>query len=255
MQGSTLTNRPAAAAPAVFKPVFPRLRTGVQLVLLAFVLLCVLRLPEEPTANVFWAIVIAILALAPAYLWASGNTGGLPIFPSHLGALVLTSAVPLISGHPEISAASEDAISLASASVVLYAVVATLCWYAVMLRKLPRERSFRMLPMSWGYSLLLAVIVAGTVYNVLLVDNRITFAAGLYSIVRAVQMALTSIALFIIAIRLGEGGQSSGKKATIMALLGCFVLSQVATLYLGSAIVSTLAVIVATHWEAAVFPG
>ena len=245
MQASVLVGRKASPdARADWSRVYQRLRAGVVGVFAAFVVFCLFRLPVEPVGNVFWAIAIATISLAPAYLWASGRVRGLPILPAHLATLVLTYGLPLVSGHPEIADAEAQAISLASASVVLYAAIVIACWYAMLLARIDGGGSFRVLPASSGYHALLAVLIAGAVYNILVIGDLITLDAGLYSLVRAIEIALTSIALFVVAVRLGGRKLSLGQKLAAAIIIGFFVVTQVATLYLGSAIVSTIVVVV-----------
>ena len=62
--------------------------------------------------------------------------------------------------------------------------------------------------------------------------------------VRAVSIALTSIALFIVAVRLGGRGLTPGQRVAAAAVIGFFILTQAATLFLGAPIISAVALIV-----------
>lgn len=245
MHSATMPIRSAATSELFIRQqVYPQLRVSVLVVLLAFVAYFLFRLREDPVANVLWAIAITVTALAPAYCWASGYVGGLPIFPAHLATLVLTFATPLASGMPEISQGDVESISFASFCIVLYACVASACWILALRGNLNGRRTFRVLPMARGFSILLGILALGAIYNTMLVAGLVTLEAGLYSVVRAATIATTSIAMFVVAVRLGGRSLTSGQRVIAMAVIAVFVLSQISTLYLGSAIISTMSLVV-----------
>ena len=84
MQSAVLSHQRLATDDLSVRPqVYPRLRISVLTVLALFVAYSLFRISVEPAVNAVWAIVIAATALAPAYLWATGKVGGLPILPAH----------------------------------------------------------------------------------------------------------------------------------------------------------------------------
>lgn len=223
--------------------VYPRLRFSVLSILLLFVAYCLSRLTVDPAGNVAWAIAIACVALAPSLAWVSGYVGGLPIFPVHAATLLLTFALPLVSDHPELETADSDAIFSACLSVVMYAVVATAVWYAFLHGKIAGNGNYRVLPISRGFHTLLGVLFAGAIYNLLLMGGMLHIESGLYSVIRALTMALTSIAMFVLAVRVGGTTLNRAQRIAALAVMGLYIFTQFPSLYLGAPVISALAMV------------
>jgi|CXWL01.1.fsa_nt_gi hypothetical protein len=241
---TTFTRRSGTALEAIDlgRNVYPRLRFSVVVMLMLFFSYCMYRLTIDPAGHVLWAVLIAICALVPSIAWASGYVGGLPIFPVHAATLVLTYALPLVSGHPEVASADPGDVSDACVGIVLYAVVASAIWYVFLHGKNSGQGPYRVLPVTRGFYTLLGLLFVGAIYNILLMGGWLNIPMGLYSVVRALSMALTSIAMFVLGVRLGGSALTPGQRVAALAVTGLYILTQFPGLYLGAPVISALSI-------------
>jgi hypothetical protein len=184
------------------------------------------------------ALLIGVAALLPAYLWASGFVRGLPILPLHTLALTWTFGLPLVAGQAELLNYDEDELLFASLCVILYALSAMITWLLATRRWQRVRAAYFVLPNDRGYSLLVAALWGAGIFILLVVGQAIELEAGIFAIVRSSIIAIASIAMFGLSVRLGRGALSGVQKWLFILTATFFVIIHILTIYLVGAIVS-----------------
>ena len=234
-----LRNRKPAALLRPRGAQYPRLRYAVVAVWISFLVFCLYRLTEEPFAAVAGAVVIATVALLPAYLWANGAVPGLPILPLNTLTFLWTHGLPLVVVYDEISSYDATEILFSTACVALYCVVATMVWAAVATGPVVVKRvRFYVLPRHRGFTFFLAAVCMGGLFVASEVGGWFAIDASIYGIVRSSILAFTSVAFFVLSIRLGRGELRPAQRGAFLAAAAFFVVCQISTLYLIGAIIS-----------------
>lgn len=239
MRASATRTRPSEPTPGKIESAekYPRLRMAVVLVWVAFFAYCLIRLSEEPFVATMGAVAIATAALLPAYLWASGVVQGLPILPINTLTFLWTHALPLVAGYPEISSYAPAELLLAATTVVLYCVLASGVWLAVASRPRTARQRYFVLPGHRGFPFFIAVIVGGALFIMAAIGQWFELDLGLFGLLRSTVLAFASIAVFVLAIRLGRGELRALQQSLFFAAMALFLMAQITTLFLVGAIV------------------
>lgn len=222
----------------------PRLMTTVVLGWVLFLLYGLVRLPNEPVAAVASAIVIATVALVPAYLWAAAQLPGLPVLALHSLSLAWTFGLPMVAGHPEISNYGPDEYAFATLCVVLYALSATAACALVSAPRMHPQMYFRMLPEGRGFSFFVISIMAGALLIAAAVGELIAISAGAFGVLRSAILGFASIALFVLAARWGRGRLSRTQVTLFLSGVLFYLLVQLTTVFLVGAMVSVASILV-----------
>jgi len=186
---------------------------------------------------------IVASALLPAYLWASGRSRGLPVFPLHALAFVWTYALPLVAGQEEIALYETDEIVFAAITVSLYAIAGTIAWYIA--SRLGRDRArYLVLPEGRGYALLVGSLLVGGVFIMLIFGGLLQFEPGVFGILRSSIIAFASIAFFVLSVRMGRGELVRGQKALFVAAASFFIIMQMSNFFLIGSIISVASALI-----------
>ena len=166
----------------------------------------------------FMAIVAT--ALSPGALWCWRRVHGLPLFPLFALGTIGTFALPLIAHHPLVMDYSENKRFFAAIAVAGTNLIGTLPWYFLS-RAAPHPPSSRCLILrSWANSLVFSTILAGTiVFNLAQMPLTEHLGASVYPIARAGVIALSNLAIFIVAYRWSGRGRSATDRTLDAALV------------------------------------
>jgi hypothetical protein len=222
----------------------PQLVLAVAVVWSAFVVYSLYRMLEEPAVVSVAAIIVATVALLPAYLWADGRAAGLPILPLHTLTLLWTMALPLVAGHPEIADYGVEDIQYATLCVLLYAGAATGVWLFMSTRPPPRRRYVYVLPAARGFAFFVCAILIGGLFIAAAVGQTIALSPGVFGIVRSSTLAFASIGLFVLAVRLGRGELDAVQRSLFIAAALIYLVIQLTTVFLVGAIASVACVVI-----------
>jgi hypothetical protein len=214
------------------------------LVIKLFFLVCLgyllYRLAWDPINTQISALIIALVALLPGYLWAKGRSSGLPILPLHTFMLIWPFALPLVAGHPLIKIYNQDEIFFSALSVVLYALSATAAWYLVTRRGYKVRKSYYVIPDKHGYKFFIFSLVLGSVFTQLLVGGVITLDPGVFAIVRSIILSFMVIAMFVLSYQMGRREISRFQTMTFIVVAIFNLVIQCTTLYLVGAMAGTV---------------
>lgn len=205
----------------------------------------VYALAEDPSWAAVGAMLVAFSALLPAYFWCKGSVPGVPLFPLFAFMYLWTYAYPLVSGHPIVKLYSDGAALMASLTVSGCLLLGTSIWLLVVrVPYRPRGRIREMVPGKGDY-LFCAAIFMAAIFNMGVVGQWLEIAPGVFSIVRAVLLAISSVGIFALAYRWGKGELKGEKKYVFLVSLATYLVGSTVTLYLVGGIVASLLATVA----------
>ena len=237
----------ASTVAAVAKRVapHPHVLMGVLVALLLSFGYILSRAHESATVVLACSLVIVLVSLYPAFLWATGALPGMPIVPLHLFTVLWTYGLPLCSNHTEIVGYEPLQYIEMTVTLVLYCLAVTGAWILVG-RRLPMPgRRFLVLEGRTGFPFLAMVLFFACVFMASVIgDGLFALSEGTFAILRSVILALTSVALYVLSFNLGRGGFHPRQAVVLFTLAGAYLVLQMATLFLIGAAVSAASMLV-----------
>jgi hypothetical protein len=151
--------------------------------------------------DVIGFLVLTFTALLPAGIWCHGRAHGLPLYPIFTAGTALTFALPLVSPDPLMADYTPHERLLAALTVAAANVAGTVPWYLLTRTpRGPRGARFELRRIS-SYFFLGAILLAAIAFN--LAQMRLIGAPG-FSILRAVIIAWSNMAIYVLASRWGR---------------------------------------------------
>lgn len=215
----------------------PRLLFSVWLVWGLFACYSLYRLQEEPHVVVMYGMVIASAALFPSLLWAAGYVPGLPIHPIGVLTFLWVYAFPLVAGQPEIGLYDAEDIGFAAICVVAYVLAATAVWFFVGRWSAAARSRYYVLPDDRGFAFFIASIAAGCVFAIVLAGGLVDFDASLFGTIRSTILALASLGVFVLGVRLGRNELNRARRWAFIGLTASYIVLQLVSLFLVSSII------------------
>jgi hypothetical protein len=208
---------------------------------------------ESPWLN--WsAFAITAMALLPSFLWCAGIVQGIPIFILFTLPFIWSHALPLLLAKPniindDISRLYDLAIYplsdrlFAGFTTAGYLTLATLVWLQCVKSGACPPRFYRTLGKRKGDEFFLAALAFGVIFNIANAGGWLTvFDPSIFSIIRSLAIALTALAAFVLAYRLGTWELTNQQARLFVFLLIAFMLTGAASLLLiGAATVFVVA--------------
>jgi hypothetical protein len=218
------------------------------------------RVAATPLARPFWiglgVLVATILATAhpqnvesaigatmiiaagclPSAIWTLKRLGGLPVFPIFAMTYIWAFGLPLLYEHPIVIRFDPESQLFAAMSVTGFLLLATLVWHQMRLRTpKPRQRCLS-LESSTAETVFLAVLGVGIVFTIAVNGWWLGALSEVYSIIRAVMLALEALSCFVLSYRLGSRELGLGQAWIFKVLLLGLIAVSLPTLYLVTAI-------------------
>jgi hypothetical protein len=172
---------------------------------------------QYPESALGAALIIAA-AWLPAFIWIRKEMGGLPIFPVFAVTYTWTFGLPLLYEHPIVKIFEATDQLFAAFTVAGFLLVATLVWYFVR-SKHARPPTRCLLMRESGADGIFFLILATTIlFTIVTNESTLNLAPGVFSILRAIILAIEALACVVLSFRLGTG-QLKGLRAAIFKLL------------------------------------
>jgi hypothetical protein len=168
-----------------------------------------------------------VTALVPTYLWCSGRSSGLPAFPIYALTFTWTFGLPLMMDHPSLTDYGPDDHLIVGMAVSGFLLLGTLLWLAP---SRPRPHHRRVLLVVYpgrGVAWLLASLGLNAVFQLGKQAGWLAIPAGLYPIVAAVLLGLSTVAAFMLPYLWGRRELRTSLAVTAAAL---FVLDGIASM-------------------------
>ncbi len=203
----------------------------------AGVLVLVLALTAHPQygESVLAAALIICSALLPCWLWITGRVPGLPLFPMFALTNLGTFAFPLLYEHPIVSLFPPDNQLTGGITVSAFLIVGTFFWQQVGRRPARPLRRCLVLNPARADLFFLATLAFGTAVNAAENGSWFQIAPEVFTIVRAVAVAMEALGCFVLGFRLGSGALSPQKRIIFKILLAALLLSTLPGLLLVNA--------------------
>jgi hypothetical protein len=189
------------------------------------------------------AVLVCAAALAPAFLWLRRKAPGYPLFPTMATTYLWTYGLPALNQQFAVAVypASRQVAALAAALVFL--VVATLTWLAVV--RLPAYPPRQLLQFDRRATVptLLAGLAAATLLQLNGSLQVVPVPRNYASVLTALSIAAVSVASPTLAFLLGQGKLTRGAAASYVALMGVYLVSHLSSLHLTSVVTMGISVL------------
>lgn len=182
---------------------------------------------------------IFIAALIPIFIWAR-NPAQFPLFPVYASTHIGAFAFPLLYSHPIVMIFPPATQLVGGLSVAGFLVLGTFVWYQVWKRQAsPRDRCL-VLEGRRADIFFLFALTGGIIMTAGPLGNWFNLPPGLYSILRAVSLALNALACFALSYRSGDGSLSAQKRVLFRILFIALLLSTL----IGLLLINTISLVV-----------
>jgi hypothetical protein len=168
---------------------------------------------DATASDVAGFLVLAFTALLPFGLWCHRRTHGLPLYPIFAAGTVPTFALPLISDHPLVIDHSPQERFLAVIAIAAANIAGTIPWYLLTRRPPPLRRSCYEMRRMCGDLVFGAILLFAIAFNLAQIRLVDSLDAPVLSIIRAVVIALSNIAIYLLAHRWGRRKLSPLRRA------------------------------------------
>jgi hypothetical protein len=176
---------------------------------------------------------VIVAGCLPCAIWTLKQLGGLPVFPVFALTHIWAFGVPLLYEHPIVIRFLPEEQFLAAISVTGFLLLATLVWHQTRRKPAKSIRQCLSLESRMAETVFLVVLGAGIVFALAANGGWLTFVPGeVFSIIRAVMMALEALSCFVLSHRLGARELGGGQGWLFKALLFCLVVATLPTLYM-----------------------
>lgn len=196
------------------------------------------------------ACLITIAALIPGYYWCIGKAQGLPVLPLFTLTTIWTYALPLVNDYKQVNQYSPPDRFTASLTVTAFLVVCVLVWSRFL--KPPRIQSvYRVLNPKKGSEVLLWVLALRALFEITNIAGWISLGGGTFALIRGGILALSSVAVFVLFLRLGQGELSKTQRTLALSFLIITIVSSFTSLFLISGaslfLIATIAYITSSN--------
>lgn len=188
--------------------------------------------PSVAVPTALAALLIGIAALLPMYLWCMGMSAGLPIFPLLAVTFSWTYALPLLSGHPAVAAYTPDDHLFAGMAVSGFLLLATVIWLALSRPRPAPTRVLLLLNARRGLSWLVGAIAFDMLFFVANQGGWVSLPWGVYTLVHAVLLGLSTLAAFVLPFLWGRGELDERMRWTLAITLVVDVVTGLTSLLL-----------------------
>ncbi|AFZ35780.1 hypothetical protein Sta7437_2232 [Stanieria cyanosphaera PCC 7437] len=161
--------------------------------------------------SIFGALIIAVAALYPSYLWCCDRAKGLPLFPLLAINYLFTHSFPLIAKNVNVQEYSPTAHFISSLIVASFLVVATFTWLSYVQTSRIDSTKVKEFSKKNIFPFFISILILTIIY-------QITFSSGFLwsilpsSIVSTIRVITSSLAFFAVIIISNLLGKNSLKK-------------------------------------------
>jgi hypothetical protein len=191
------------------------------------------------------AVLVCAAALVPAFLWLRRKAPGYPLFPTMAATYVWTYGLPALNQQFSVAVYPSSRQAAALAAALLFLVVSTLTWLAVVWRPGHLPRQLLQFDRRATVPALLAGLAFVTLLHLSSALRLIAVPRGYASVLIAMSSAAVSVASPSLAFLLGQGKLGRRAGATYLALLGVYLVIHLSSLYLSSVV--TLGISILTY--------
>ncbi|MDZ8055064.1 MAG: hypothetical protein RMX68_005355 [Aulosira sp. ZfuVER01] len=180
------------------------------------------------------ALLIAVMALLPAYLWCADRAKGLPLFPIMTLTYLGSHAFPLISKNPNVLKYSEALRFDAAQVVAIFLGVGTITWLAFVKREPQSISKIKVFKPNQITPFFLNIIFLSITFDFLQNTGYLwsIIPGSIYLILKTAMPSLTSLGLMILGYQLGANRLSRGESRIFILLVIVLIFQSGIALYL-----------------------
>jgi hypothetical protein len=182
--------------------------------------------------TILGAVLIAITALYPFYLWCSGKALGIPIFPLFALTYLWTYALPLVSNHPQIITYSPENHLFASVTVAGFLALGTFVWLRFVSFPPALPKSYRILLGNKSNGLLLFFLAFSILFNMSSAGGWFLLEGGIIALIRGAVLGFNVLAVFVLSYRYGSRELSNKEASIFVTLLIVYLITSTVSLLL-----------------------
>jgi hypothetical protein len=192
--------------------------------LLALVAIVLFTAHPQYAESAIGAALVIVASWVPAWLWIKKGGEGLPVFPVFALTYTWTFGLPLLYEHPIVKIFDAIDQLYGAISVTGFLVLSTLVWLLVRDIRVRPPKFCLSMRESGADDIFFIVLVVAILFTISVNGAWLNLSAGVYSIVRAVVLAVEALACFVLSYRLGTGELTGLKGITFKFLLLVLVL-------------------------------
>ncbi|MEH2092520.1 hypothetical protein [Nostoc sp.] len=192
---------------------------------------------DAPFPSKMGALLIAVMALLPAYLWCADRAKGLPLFPIMTLTYLGSHAFPLISKNPNIIKYSEELHFNAAVVVAIFLGVGTITWLAFVSREPQGISKIKVFKPNQITPFFLKTIFFSIIFDLLQNTGYLwlIIPSSIYAILKTAIPSLTSLGLMILGYQLGANRLSRRESRLFILLTVVMIFQSGVSLYLSVA--------------------
>jgi hypothetical protein len=196
---------------------------------------------NRPDSFAGQAILVALAALLPMYLWCARRVPGHPVFPLFASAFLMTHVFPLLRPTPRLLGYSDGAVWAAAATVAGFLCLATAVWWICTTRPRHVPQTCLSVGGDRGHSLYLVILCATTALSIATNGDWLSqISEGIFTTLRGFIRGLGGVAILMLAMNWGERRLSPSAVKLFVTLFVLFCIADGASLFLVGAIVGCL---------------
>jgi hypothetical protein len=193
-------------------------------VILMVAVIVVTAHPQYPE-SILGAVLVIVASLLPSWIWLSGRVEGLPLFPIFAATHLETFGFPLLYEHPIVMLFPANNQLVGAITVTGFLLLGTIVWYVIGLKPArPIGRCLVLNPAGADF-FLLTFLAAGIIVNMGESGAWFPVSPEVFSIIRAISLALEALACFVLSFELGNGSLSTGKQLIFIPLILGLIIS------------------------------
>jgi hypothetical protein len=192
---------------------------------------------DAPFLSQISALLIAVMALLPAYLWCADHAKGLPLFPIMTLTYLGSHAFPLVSKNPNILKYSESLRFDAAVVVAIFMGVGTITWLSFVKREPQRISKIKVFKPNQITPFFLQIIFSSVIFDFLQNSGSLSLIIpnSIYAILKTAIPSLTSLGLMILGYQLGANRLSRTESKLFVLLVIILIFQSGVGLYLNIA--------------------
>ena len=151
------------------------------------------------------AVLLALTAVLPFYLWLLGSSHGLPIWPVFALVTGVTYALPMIQNSESLRDYTSTDIIMGGITTIGFILLGTMIWLSMTSRMPKAPRSVLMIEQAHSVRYLLIFVGLGVLFGVNQLTGWIDLPGNLMQVVRGIARSLNTMGLFVLAYYHGRG--------------------------------------------------
>jgi hypothetical protein len=184
--------------------------------------------------SILGALIIAIAALYPSFLWCCDRAKGLPLFPLLAINYLFTHSFPLVSHNSAIAEYSPTEHFISSLAVAGFLGIATITWMCYVKEAQTNYASLKEFNPKQVFVFFTSILILGIVYQIASSSGYlwIVLPSSVVSALRIITSGLNAFAVITLSYLMGSKMLKKIQVAFFLMVMACLIFVSGASLYL-----------------------